>query len=150
MHRIRKAALLALLLLPLVACTPLRVATAYSSHLTCSETFVSGLPAEDVVREVNDATPGMSLATWGMRVNVDRARQEVRTTFLGGAEARSVYREGAGCLLVRGDGDAPLPVPRIVSEDDDLPAVPETPRFAPRSTTHSRRRTRHLDIRRRS
>jgi CubicO group peptidase (beta-lactamase class C family) len=119
------------------ACTPLRVATGYTSHVLCSETFVGGLSPDVVFDEAIAPAPGLSAGAWAMSYRVDRARKEVTTRVAGGFARRAVYREGLGCLLVADDGRsadvsrprdeearAPAALPPIAADDVVAPTTP--------------------------
>jgi len=96
----------------------LRIATASTSHTLCSGLFVSGRdPAQTYLEEMRPES-GMGLIDWGLRYRVDREGREVTATFAGAFDARAVYRDGLGCLVVHGD----LPVDAAPSTE--LGAVP--------------------------
>jgi CubicO group peptidase (beta-lactamase class C family) len=80
-----------------------RVATGFSSHVLCSETFVSGLDPDSVGAETFEAMPGVGAIRWAMGRNIDRERREVTVTLAGGFASRAVYRDGLGCMIMRGD-----------------------------------------------
>ncbi|HJV60575.1 MAG TPA: serine hydrolase [Albitalea sp.] len=109
--RATTAAALGLLvsILALVGCATdqparaIRVATASTSHTLCSGLFISGRDPERTYREEMRPEHGMGLIDWGLRYRVDRARREVTTTFVDRFEARAVYREGLGCVVVHGE-----------------------------------------------
>jgi len=109
----RRLALIPLLVAALAggmgACAPLGVAAGYASHILCSETFVSGLPPEQIYAESVAPQPSIRLVRWALRYQVDRPRREVRVTIAGAFESRSVYREGLGCLTVHGQLPAEAP-----------------------------------------
>jgi hypothetical protein len=59
--------------------------------------------------------PGQTLLAKHLKYEVDRAGRRVTTTWLGAFQSRAIYRDGFGCLLVRGDapkdaeiGESPL------------------------------------------
>jgi CubicO group peptidase (beta-lactamase class C family) len=105
---------------------PIRVATGVTSHVLCSETFVAGLDPDAVYAETVRPTPGIGLVNWALHYDVDRARREVRTTVAGGFESRAIYRDGLGCLVVRGaePDDPPLPVEATRPRPDVPPLLP--------------------------
>src|SRR6266702_6298932 len=71
-----------------------KVATGFLANILCSETFVSGLQPDRIFSETTAAMPGVSLITWAMDYQVDRARKDVTVTLLGLGRAHAVYREG--------------------------------------------------------
>jgi len=83
----------------------LRIATGSASRAMCSAAFVSGVSPDQIYAE--QERPRLGPLDWVLRYEIDRARREVRVTIAGGFEARSVYREGLGCLVVHGDGAVP-------------------------------------------
>lgn len=99
-------------LLTLAGCSatqPLHVVTGLTSHVLCSETFVSGLDPQEVYAETIKPMPGIHLMSGGLRYDVDREHRQVTATLFGDFESRAVYRDGLGCLLVH--GDAPVDSP---------------------------------------
>lgn len=76
-----------------------RVATGFVASLVCSSTFVSKLEPHRVMAETLDAMLGMSLISWGLHTDIDRARKAVTVTLFGFGRSRSVYRDGLGCAL---------------------------------------------------
>jgi CubicO group peptidase (beta-lactamase class C family) len=104
---------------------PIRVATGVTSHVLCSETFVAGLDSDQVFAETIRPTPGIGLVDWALKYEVDRSRRQVVATVAGGFESRAIYRDGLGCLVVRGEepldhlqpNDIPPPTPPL------LPAI---------------------------
>lgn len=91
------------------ACTidpRVRLATAMTSHLICSQVFVAGQNPEQAYREMVLAMPGMQRADWALNYSVDPVRREVRATAGGVFAHRAVYREGQGCVIV--PDDAPV------------------------------------------
>jgi CubicO group peptidase (beta-lactamase class C family) len=93
------------------ACNPTLVATGFTSHVICSDTFISGLPPREVFDEVVATRPGLGIAKAVLSYKVDREKREVRASFLGASESRAVYRDGLGCLLLRGEGPVDTSVP---------------------------------------
>lgn len=101
-----------------------RVATGSISHLLCSGVFVSGVPADQVYREIFMPIPGMELVDRVVRREVDVARREVRAALLGFFESRSVYRDGLGCLVVHDPLPTnPTPSERVGALVHDAPAL---------------------------
>ena len=90
-----------------------KVATGFVANILCSETFVSGQQPDRIFRETTAAMPGVSLITWALDYQVDRARKDVTVTFLGFGRSHAVYREGFGCYLDHGDAVADISVPPI-------------------------------------
>ena len=83
-----------------------RTATGSVSRSLCTTAFLSRLDPQRTF--VEEQLPLMRGIGWTIHYEVDHARREVRTSVLGGFAARAVYREGLGCLLVQGDGAAPV------------------------------------------
>src|SRR5215831_6749491 len=113
------------------ACTSLRVATGYTSHVLCSGTFVSGLDPDAVYRE--SVAPRVRPVSWGLHHRIDREKKDVRVTFLGGAESHAVYREGLGCLVERGGPAADFAVPDLEPTEPSLAPIAGDAVVAPRS-----------------
>ena len=81
----------------------LRVAAGYAAKIVCSEVFVAGRDAREVLR-VDVQAPGHPLLTF-VTVGVDREARVVRAGFLGFAgHGLAVARDGTGCASVP-DGD---------------------------------------------
>jgi CubicO group peptidase (beta-lactamase class C family) len=104
----------------------LREASGSVSQQLCSKTFVSGLDPDAVYAEYLRPQRGMSLVSWALRYEVDRATREVRTRIGGGVERRAVFREGRGCTLVA----AGLPAPEALQPERASEARPELPDVA--------------------
>ena len=102
-----------------------RVATGITSQLLCGGTFVSGLDTERVFVERVMSVPTMTWVNWALGYQVDPARREVRATLAGGFESRAVYREGSGCLVVRGDETVPAPLMRPPASGNAMPPQPD-------------------------
>ncbi|MFI5401186.1 MAG: serine hydrolase domain-containing protein [SAR324 cluster bacterium] len=129
-HRFPAALLLTLLL---AACSSRsgnvrHVATGYVSHVLCSYVFVSGLDPERVYAEEVEANPSFRFVAWMLSKDVDRTKREVRVRMLGGAESRSVYRDGLGCLNVQ--GDEAIDAPSRAEFEADGPVAPLLPDVA--------------------
>ncbi|MGC1548605.1 MAG: serine hydrolase [Rhodanobacter sp.] len=97
------------------------IATNSVSGSLCAAAFVSHVDPDRIFRE--EQLPNMRSIGWAMRYHVDREKQEVRTTVLGGFGARAVYRDGIGCTLMHGDDKVPeaagfkdAPIPAAFSE----------------------------------
>lgn len=96
-----------------------KVATGFVADTLCAETFVSGLDPNRNLAETTDAMPGVSLLTWAMNFQVDRARKDVAVTLFGIGRSHAVYREGLGCTLEHGAAFADVALP----SDDKQPAL---------------------------
>lgn len=82
----------------------LRVATGFTAHVLCSETFVSGLDPGEVYAQSIVPYPDIRLLVPFMHYAVDRVKRDVRMDLGGTFASRAVYRDGLGCLLVEGSG----------------------------------------------
>jgi CubicO group peptidase (beta-lactamase class C family) len=132
----------------LTACSSVRpdraleVATGLISHNLCSEVFVSGLSPEQVYAESLKPLPGIGLINWAVRYDVDRTRRQVTTTVGGGFASRAVFRDGLGCLLLRGEQAIETVTPaEMVDPDDFGPRLPEIAGPAPVEPRNARLRT---------
>src|SRR3974390_3210125 len=54
--------------------TPVRGLTGLTSHVICSDTFISGLPPGEAFDEVVATRPGLGIAKWGLSYTVDREK----------------------------------------------------------------------------
>jgi CubicO group peptidase (beta-lactamase class C family) len=113
-----------------------KVATGFVAQVLCSETFVSGLAPEQIVRETTDAMPGAGLIRWAFDYDVDRGRQDVTVALLGLGRSHAIYRGAIGCTL--DDGKTPLGIapPPVEAQPALLPDIagpsivpPENPRL---------------------
>ncbi len=102
----------------------IRIASGSVSQNVCTKTFVSGVEPAEVYAQDIRPEPGIGVIDWALRFDVDRSRQEVRTTVFGAFESRSVFRKGFGCVL-RHAGDPPLGTALPSSLDDVKPSLPE-------------------------
>src|SRR5206468_6816700 len=84
----------------------IRVATGLTSHTLCSAAFVSGLQPNEIYAETIKPTPGLRQLDWALRYTVDTVSKKVTTTWMGGFESQAIYRDGLGCLLIRGQPPA--------------------------------------------
>lgn len=82
---------------------PLRVAVGFTSHLICSETFVSGLDPDQVYRERVEPTGAMRWLDPLLSYQVDRSQRTVSATLAGGIVARAAFHEGLGCVVLSPD-----------------------------------------------
>jgi CubicO group peptidase (beta-lactamase class C family) len=80
----------------------LRVPTGSVSHSLCDAVFVSGIDPDRAYAEEQRPEGGMSSIAWALHYDVDRVHRSVRTTVFGLFASRAVYREGLGCLLLKG------------------------------------------------
>jgi CubicO group peptidase (beta-lactamase class C family) len=112
----RRIVAVLLLLIVAVACllwfkppALLRVGANYSAKIVCSNVFLAGRDAEEVLR-LDVQAPGISILKL-MRVSVDRERGVVRAGFLGViGDGVAQYRSGHGCtVLPDGKLDASAP-----------------------------------------
>src|SRR5215470_16008418 len=106
----------------------------FASHQLCSATFVAGL---DPTQFYNEAIrPKIAPIAGLLRYEIDRQRQEVRTSLAGLVQSRAVYDGPYGCRVVhpgrevrffQGEGDddkpsaapqSPLAGPSIVAPDN--------------------------------
>src|SRR5277367_2020605 len=106
MKILRRAAIAIVLLLVIAALylwlTPpslLRVGANYAAKIVCSNVFLAGRDAEEVLR-VDVQAPGIALLRL-MRVSVDRDRGVVRAGFLGFiGDGLAIFRRGVGCTVL--------------------------------------------------
>jgi CubicO group peptidase (beta-lactamase class C family) len=122
-----------------------RIATGFTAHTICSESFVSGLDPDRVFSETTAAMPGVGLLAWALDYRIDRDAKQVTVTLLGGGQSRAVYRAGLGCYLVHGEAvaDAALPpasgdvqhalLPEIAGPSPVEPTNPELKRALDRA-----------------
>jgi len=113
-----------------------QVATGFASHVLCDDVFISGQYPHTALAERVRPLSGMGLVNWGLRLQVDRPRQELRVSVAGAFESRARFDPGTGCLaLPVSDGDvAPPPVPAAgepAAAPDAWPGVPAHPRLQP-------------------
>ena len=88
----------------------------FASHQLCSATFVAGL---DPVQFYDEAIkPKLGPAGGLLRYEVDRTRQEVRTSLAGLARSRAIYDGPFGCRVIHPGRDARF----FRSEADDRPS----------------------------
>lgn len=84
----------------ITACSPgqtLKLGAAYISHGVCTAAFVSQVDPDRAYREGVGRTGPIPWLEPGVRYEIDAARRQVRTTFLGGYAQTSAYHEGEGC-----------------------------------------------------
>jgi CubicO group peptidase (beta-lactamase class C family) len=80
----------------------LKVGTGYSAKIICSNVFLAGRDAAEVLR-VDVQAPGHPLLKL-VQAEADDSKGEVRTSMIGGiAPARAVFRQGHGCTLLPDD-----------------------------------------------
>lgn len=101
-----------------------RSATGFVSHSLCSGVFVSGLAAGRVyadslksLKEIADMVPVLGY-------EVDTGRREVKARLFGRFESVAVFRDGLGCLVLRGDPPPASPAPASPATRQ-APALPE-------------------------
>jgi CubicO group peptidase (beta-lactamase class C family) len=106
----------------------LRVGTGYAAKIVCSNVFLAGRDAGEVM-EVDVQAPGNPLLRL-MRVSVDAQRRNVRVAFMGlFAASNAVYRDGLGCAVTADGRIAPaMGSPSVIAAEADPSAVwPEGP-----------------------
>jgi CubicO group peptidase (beta-lactamase class C family) len=111
--RIVKRLLLALIVLAVAAIVAtvvakreaIQVGSNSVSRSLCAAAFTSHVDPDRMFQE--EQMPMMRSIAWAVRHRVDRERNEVRTSVLGGFGSRAVYRDGLGCVLVHGDAVVP-------------------------------------------
>lgn len=94
----------------------LRVADGYAAKIVCSNVFIAGRDAQQVLR-VDVQAPGHPALKW-VSVSVDPKTQRVRAHFLGifaGREAK--FTPGYGCILRSGSAQIPVLPQRAASSD---------------------------------
>jgi len=114
--------LAACLAVGLVGCSaragnPARIASGYVSHVVCSYVFVSGLDPARVAHEENAANPAFRGFHWALRHEVDHQARTVTARALGAFETRAVYRDGVGCVDLKGSPTPPAPTPSEIDPD---------------------------------
>ena len=124
----------------LVAFPPelLRVGTGYAAKIICSNVFIAGRDADEVLRDDVQA-PGHPLLRL-VRAEVDLDRGLVHTSLLGRiAPSVAVHRPGLGCTPVDEDGievasrlSAPVPEADTASSDQPWPEGQAVPAADPR------------------
>jgi CubicO group peptidase (beta-lactamase class C family) len=105
----------------------LRVATGLVSHTLCSETFVCGLDPDQVYEELLRPMPALRRIRSAVRYHIDRGGREVRASVAGRFESRAVYRDGLGCIVVRGENPPESPSTENLDalEQSAAPLLPE-------------------------
>lgn len=96
----------------LSGCAPgesLRVATAFTAHVMCSQTLVAGRDPQAIFRDYVLRTRGPNLLSSVLRYRIDRQRGEVVSTVAGHYESRARYAEGRGCTMATGSAP-PAPI----------------------------------------
>jgi CubicO group peptidase (beta-lactamase class C family) len=119
------AGLALLAAVPLAARTSLRVVSGFASSTICSGAFVSGLNPDRVYAETVRPTPGFGWVDPLLHYEVDRGRDEVRTTIGGAFARRAVYRSGLGCMLVDGEPPAFFASAELAADPSTPPLLPE-------------------------
>lgn len=101
----------------------IRVATAYSAKIVCSNVFLAARDGEDVLA-VDVQAPGHPILRY-ISIDVDMAERTVSANLLGlFGGGRAVYRAGAGCTTVPAGAGA-------VAELPPLPEPPQPDMAAP-------------------
>jgi len=99
----------------------LKVGDGYAAKIVCSNVFLAGRNAEQVLAEDVQA-PGHPLLKL-LRVSVDREAATVTSRFMGlFAASTAAYREGLGCTVVP-DGDVAALAGTVTSRAKDEPAA---------------------------
>lgn len=98
------------------------LATAAISDTLCEAVFASGLDPDRAFHDQLAPFPATARLGSAVRYDVDRARRQVTTTLAGLFASRSLYREGLGCLLLRGS-ELPAPIPPLAAAAALLPEI---------------------------
>ncbi len=86
-----------------------RIGAGYKAKIACSEIFVAGRDADEILTSEFD---GMAAAMRQVTAKVDRQARQVRAAGpLGLGGVRAIYRDGYGCTLANGGGVSTLPAP---------------------------------------
>jgi CubicO group peptidase (beta-lactamase class C family) len=103
------------------------VASGFTSHHLCSETFVSGLDPEQIYAERIKPTGAIRYIDPLIHFDVDRQKREVTTTIAGLYKSRAVFRDQMGCLLIHGARpvDPGAAAGAGLPADSPAPAAPE-------------------------
>ena len=79
---------------------PLMVASGFTSHQICTETFVTGANPDQTYADMVEPTGAIHFINSLIHYNVDHEKREVTTTVAGLYKTQAVYRDGMGCMLV--------------------------------------------------
>ncbi|MFD1746993.1 serine hydrolase domain-containing protein [Rhizobium helianthi] len=102
----------------------LRVASGYAAKIVCSNVFIAGRDAQQVLADDVQA-PGHPLLKY-MKLDVDTAQRTVTTSLpVGIAKRVALYRPGYGCTLLGDDGAMPpaVPVAEVPSKTPEAGAL---------------------------
>jgi CubicO group peptidase (beta-lactamase class C family) len=103
----------------------------YASHQLCSATFVAGLEPAQFYNEA--VKPKLGPVGALLRYEVDRQRQEVRTSLVGLAHSRAIYDGPFGCRVAHPGREVRFF--QGEAEDHQPPASPAPPFTAPKIVT---------------
>lgn len=92
-----------------------RVATAFTAHVVCSQTFVGGHAPDEIFAEQIEPVPVLGFFSGALGYEVDPVQQAVSARFLGGFESRAAYAAGRGCTILNG-GPLPQPIARVAAD----------------------------------
>jgi len=98
-----------------------RIGAGYKAKILCSEVFLAGRPAADVLDvEFINIDPSMDL----INVRIDEEQKRTSASAFGLGRARAVYREGYGCTLANGGRISVLPPAAPPLAADPWPRAP--------------------------
>lgn len=103
-----------------------QVAAGYASHVLCDDVFVAGLDPHTAYAERIEPLPGLGLARWALRHQVDADRREVAVSIGGRFESRARHRDGLGCTALPADEaepEAEPPTAPRLERPADLPPI---------------------------
>lgn len=103
----------------------IRVATGLVAHNVCSKTLVSGLDPQTAFSETSERD-GIRHLRPLLRFHLDRGTRTVDASVAGLLRSRAVFREGFGCVLVRGSQP-----PYQLRSDIDALKAPKSPPLLP-------------------
>ena len=80
-----------------IASGPARIASGYQAKILCSEVFVAGREADEVLaRDFDNISPALKF----LRAHVDINDRSVSTALFGLGQAKAVYHDETGCTLL--------------------------------------------------
>jgi CubicO group peptidase (beta-lactamase class C family) len=109
---------------------PLWSATNWTSHVLCSETFISGLEPERIYAESIRPLPMMKWLNPLISYQVDRVQYRVTTTLAGMFAQIAYFQPGRGCTVRASEPpSAPGPQPTRIASPESPPIHPSNERI---------------------